>query len=624
LPPPAVRPIVAPTGTTAAALLDELRAAAQAGQALALGDRPDEERTLDGPSLRALLLELDGVDPVGVSIAGAHVVGRLDLSGATLPFPLWFHATSFDEPLAAMYARIPILSLDGCTLPGLHARRLTAPGLVAVTSCTVAGDIGLEAATLGALDCRSTTVECEPDESALSLRGARIDGDAILTSIRVRGGVSGEGARVAGSLSFDGANVAAAAGDALKLDQVSVGGDIHLTRLTAAGRVSLDRAQVGRAVFFASATIENAGGEALSLRHAEVADLVHLGDGFRAAGKLLLSGARIGGELDCCRATIDAGAGAAVTMIRTDVHGAMLLTDAVVTGHVNVMNARVGGILGLARASIDGDVEVLHAELGSSVLLDGFAATGAALFLGARIGGDLNVVGARIGSLSVVQTEVAGQLILRESSSSGVTFVSSEAGMLTDEPGSWSAVAPYRLDGLAYARLATPGDVAQRVRWLRSTAAYEPTAWLQLASVLRASGREGDATRVLIAMQNDRLRRGGLSPAARLGRQILRITIGHGYRPWLAGLWAAVVVAAFAIVVWQAPERFVAAKDGVHGLPQPLVYAADTFLPIVDFGQAGDWDATGWTRWAAWAVIAVGWALTTIFVGGFTKLVRSS
>jgi hypothetical protein len=266
----------------------------------------------------------------------------------------------------------------------------------------------------------------------------------------------------------------------------------------------------------------------------------------------------------------------------------------------------------------------LHAELGSSVLLDGFAATGAALFLGARIGGDLNVVGARIGSLSVVQTEVAGQLILRESSSSGVTFVSSEAGMLTDEPGSWSAVAPYRLDGLAYARLATPGDVAQRVRWLRSTAAYEPTAWLQLASVLRASGREGDATRVLIAMQNDRLRRGGLSPAARLGRQILRITIGHGYRPWLAGLWAAVVVAAFAIVVWQAPERFVAAKDGVHGLPQPLVYAADTFLPIVDFGQAGDWDATGWTRWAAWAVIAVGWALTTIFVGGFTKLVRSS
>ena len=113
-------------------------------------------------------------------------------------------------------------------------------------------------------------------------------------------------------------------------------------------------------------------------------------------------------------------------------------------------------------------------------------------------------------------------------------------------------------------------------------------------------------------------------PHPRTGRQILRFTIGHGYRPWLAGLWATLVIAAFALVVWQAPDRFVAAKTDVHGLPQPVVYAADTFLPIVDFGQAGDWDATGWTRWLAWGVIAVGWALTTIFVGGFTKLVRSS
>jgi hypothetical protein len=177
-----------------------------------------------------------------------------------------------------------------------------------------------------------------------------------------------------------------------------------------------------------------------------------------------------------------------------------------------------------------------------------------------------------------------------------------------------------------YGRLTGAGqqaDVETRIRWLRTSYAYEPTAWLQLASVLRASGRDGDATRVLIEMQNDRIRRGGLSPLRRLGRQILRVTIGHGYRPSLAGVWAAAVIAAFALVVWQASEHFVPAKDGVQGAPQPVVYAADTFLPIVDFGQAGDWDPTGWTRWAAWAVIAVGWALTTIFVGGFTRLVRS-
>src|SRR6185369_8955247 len=118
--------------------------------------------------------------------------------------------------------------------------------------------------------------------------------------------------------------------------------------------------------------------------------------------------------------------------------------------------------------------------------------------------------------------------------------------------------------------------------------------------------------------------RGGLTRLARGGQQILRFTIGYGYRPWLAGVWAAAVIVAFALVVRQAPGHFVAVSDSVVGSRQPLVYAADTFLPVIDFDQADRWLATGWVAWVGWGVTAVGWALTTIFVAGFTRVVRSS
>ena len=124
-------------------------------------------------------------------------------------------------------------------------------------------------------------------------------------------------------------------------------------------------------------------------------------------------------------------------------------------------------------------------------------------------------------------------------------------------------------------------------------------------------------------MQNDRLHRGGLARPAWLGHQILRLTIGHGYRSWLAGVWAIAVIALFALVVWRAPEHFVP-DAGVEGAPQPVAYAADTFLPIVDLGEASRWLANGWVAWVEWSVILVGWALTTIFVAGFTRLVRSA
>src|SRR6266542_4929389 len=84
----------------------------------------------------------------------------------------------------------------------------------------------------------------------------------------------------------------------------------------------------------------------------------------------------------------------------------------------------------------------------------------------------------------------------------------------------------------------------------------------------------------------------GLPWYRRAGRRVLGAVIGHGYRPWLAGIWAVGIVAAFALVVWHWSAMFAPEKQSVTGSPQPIAYSADTLLPIVDLGQADSWMPT--------------------------------
>ena len=59
------------------------------------------------------------------------------------------------------------------------------------------------------------------------------------------------------------------------------------------------------------------------------------------------------------------------------------------------------------------------------------------------------------------------------------------------------------------------------------------------------------------------------------------------------------------------------------------MYSLDTFLPIVDFGQQQRWQPNtngglGWFALVAyWFEVASGWFISTLFVIGFTRLVRT-
>jgi hypothetical protein len=178
------------------------------------------------------------------------------------------------------------------------------------------------------------------------------------------------------------------------------------------------------------------------------------------------------------------------------------------------------------------------------------------------------------------------------------------------------------LRGFTYARLAggASTDPALRSRWLESTSDFDPESWQQLAAMYSSVGQDSEARQVAIAREDDRVRRMG-NGLRKVWYKAFDLTVRYGYRPERATAIALLVVAAFAICV-ATSSSLTAGPNAPTPQPQPVMYSLDVFLPIIDFGLAGNWSPTGALEWLQWAVIALGWALSSLIVAGYTRIVR--
>jgi hypothetical protein len=137
-----------------------------------------------------------------------------------------------------------------------------------------------------------------------------------------------------------------------------------------------------------------------------------------------------------------------------------------------------------------------------------------------------------------------------------------------------------RLDGFTYGKLvATPEvNTTARLRWLkRDPHRYTPQLYEQLAATYRKAGRDEAARRVAIAKQWRRRRE--LNPLGKLWNWLLYVTVGYGYRTWLAVPWLTVLLAAGTRVFDHAyPKHMVAARQPAPEF-HPLAYTLDRLLP---------------------------------------------
>lgn len=374
-----------------------------------------EPRTIRAEILRWLCADREAVkhvDPKGIRIEAAKIIGQLDFEAVTMPFPLALARCAIQDGINLTWAKTRLLNFEGSA-----SGPITGPGLA------VRGDIFLS-------------------------QGFWAQGEVQLTGATITRDLECRGGR------FDNPG-----GNALEASEVTVGGNVTLS-----------------AAFQADGTV---------------------GAPFHATGKVSLAGARIAGTLACHGG-------------RFDNPGRDALQAAAIT---------VGGVI---------------------LLNQGFRAKGLIDLTGGNVGSYLDFNGAQFigkarNGLRAENLTVKGIFDWRNVVKTDSTILDlwgARVGQLADDKRSWPKCQNLYVDDFIYAAIADgPMDATTRVDWLKRQAdqplnpklkpqasrldSFRPKPYQQLAKVLRESGHEAAAKRILIAKEWARGKYG-------------RVWLGHG------------------------------------------------------------------------------------------------
>ncbi|MDR8414973.1 hypothetical protein MTP10_40370 [Nonomuraea sp. 3-1Str] len=272
-------------------------------------------------------------------LAGAHIVGRLDLDGAEVVHRLHLIDCVLEQELLLNDARTRTIVLDGCRLPALNAEMARIDGNLVLARCVA---------------------------SKLALLGARVDGILALSGSRIEG--------------VDGV--------AIQADGLTVSNDLFLREgFRAAGRVCMPGAVIGGDLALSDAELTGPD-TSLNAGTAQVKGHLWLGPTLTVAGEVTLHYAAVEGRVHIEEARLG-GFGATRARFGTDLF---------VAAH-----ARCGGALTLTGASAVGriDLELLELTDGAALLCQEIQA--GVLELPRRMTGPLDLTNARIGVLKGVR-----------------------------------------------------------------------------------------------------------------------------------------------------------------------------------------------------------------------------
>jgi hypothetical protein len=235
---------------------EELRlvSAALAGEPLAGGEVRAEV-------IRDVVVGRHGeLDPRGLLIRGAVIMGQLDLDGVHCGVPVRLIECRFAEPVLARGAHLSLLSLAGSQLPGLRARGIHVSGWLNCGGARMTNETG----------------------AAVGIDNARIDGGVLLNDGFVAEGRGGHGvvrmvdAQVGSQVDLSDATLTNPTGPTLVANRMTVSGDLFMRgAFTASGSsrkslVRLNSARLGGLEFSSTSRLENPDGPVLGLQNATV------------------------------------------------------------------------------------------------------------------------------------------------------------------------------------------------------------------------------------------------------------------------------------------------------------------------------------------------------------------
>jgi hypothetical protein len=298
---------------------------------------------------------------------------------------------------------------------------------------------------------------------------------------------------------------------------------------------------------------------------------------------------------------------------------------------VRLRSARIGSQFQLAGASLsnpnDVALDAFRLSVGNDMFCtNGFTAEGQVDLSGTRIGGILSFAGAKLDNpndvaLNFREGRAASLDLSTQRCPQGIIdLTNAQVGGYQDEMATWPEV--IRLRGFKYETLEN-GSISPRARmsWLaRHPDGYAPGTHDNLATAYRRVGHVEAARRVMIDKYWRRRRE--LRFPGKAWNWLLYLTVGYGYRTWLAGLWLAVLLVIGTEIFAGAYPSYMHPTSASAPAFQPAVYTLDLLLPIVDLGQKKTWFPQGAALVWSWMLTGAGWALTTAVVAGMTNALR--
>jgi hypothetical protein len=439
-------------------------------------------------------------------------------------------------------------------------------------------------------------------------------------------------------------------------DSFCAGGGVVFVGATIGGDLVCRCAQFSSNVEKQSPDLVLLGGQkpAISARSAKIQGIVFL-QGLRVEGGVDLGGATIGGNLECDGSEFVGKGQAALNANSAKIQGNVYLRRGFkAEGEVDLIAATIGGSLACENGAkfvgefIKGKEERLAISAGAAKV-DGsvlFRATNETE-RGLQVDGIVSFTNAHVGS-NFQWKDIES----RERASLDLRFT--KVGLLLNEQKSWPSKGNLKLEGFVYDQFDDRAPIARvRLSWLhlQPEKPFSSQPYEQLAKVLKSSGYESEATEVLIAKQDDLRRYGDLGWPAKLWNRLLGLSIGHGYKPDRAFLLMIYFVLLGAGVFRDGYRNHLFTRNSVvknkleakenYTQFQPFIYSLDCFLPFIDLKQKNAWSPnaskgyeiviqyTGLrVRWGdvlrfyLCVHTLFGWALTTLWVAGFTGLVR--
>ena len=367
---------------------EEVLAGARAGTIVEFGDGDldaldldavwGEQRQIPADFLLDVLTGRTDVTahPRGLRIRGARLVGAIDWDWQRFTVPLELVDCVLDGVITLDHAQVAGLSLIRCRLPGLSAEQMTSASTLRLEGSTISGTVNLRDAVISGAVLASGAV----------IRGRTAPIDAVDSVERA-------GVRVA-----------------LLATRVQISGALVMDDgFLAEGVTLLPGAKIGGNLYCSGGVFQNPGGDAIEAVDAEIAGSAVLTDGLRAQGRVLFDRARIGGDFICDNATFDGRGGDAFSGVRLEVGGGLLMRDRFsATGAVHLFGAQVGGSWGCWGASFtnpsgEASIWASGARIQGSVYFDsGFRSSGSIRMRGALIGGNLSCGGGRFSNPGAV------------------------------------------------------------------------------------------------------------------------------------------------------------------------------------------------------------------------------